>query len=86
MRYALVFQIVSALPNDVVWSRGRKSDERAAILRPRLPTQVECAALVVELAQLLRDGDQSSSKRASSPGNGSRTVKPSRVASPAHAM
>jgi len=77
---------VSALPHEVVWTRGRKSDERAAILRPRLPTQAQCAALIIELAALLRDDNQSTSKPASSLGNGSRTVKPSRVASPAHAM
>ena len=77
---------VSALPRDVIWTRGRKADERAAVLRPRLPTQAQCATLVLELVALLREEDQSSSSRASSGGRGSKTVKPSRVASPAHVI
>ncbi|HWZ91911.1 MAG TPA: hypothetical protein VNW92_23770, partial [Polyangiaceae bacterium] len=48
---------VNALPREVVWARGRKADERAAVLRPRLPTQAQCLALVLELAQLLREED-----------------------------
>jgi hypothetical protein len=77
---------VSALPRDVVWTRGRKADERAAVLRPRLPTQAQCVALLLELASLLREEAQPSSRRASSSGRGSKTVKPASVVSPAHVI
>jgi hypothetical protein len=50
-------QAVSALPRDVIWTRGRKADERAAVLRPRLPTQRDCVKLALELAALLRETD-----------------------------
>jgi hypothetical protein len=74
---------VSALPREVVWARGRKADERAAVLRPRLPTQAQCVALVLELAQLLREGDAPHGRRANA---AARAAKPERVASPAHVM
>ncbi len=77
---------VSALPRDVIWTRGRKADERAAVLRPRLPSQAQCVSLVLELAALLREEDHSPSTRASSTGKGSKTVKPASVASPAHVI
>jgi len=59
-------QAALALPREVVWTRGRKADERAAILRPRLPTQAHCERLVLELSALLRDTEQAPGKRASS--------------------
>ena len=77
---------MSALPRDVIWTRGRKADERAAVLRPRLPSQAQCVTLVLELAALLREEDHSPSRRASSTGKGSKTVNPARVASPAHVI
>ena len=77
---------VSALPRDVVWTRGRKADERAAVLRPRLPTQAQCVTLVLELAQLLREDEASAGKRAVSGSKAAKSTKPARVVSPAHVM
>lgn len=71
---------VEALPRELGWTRGRKADERAAILRPRLPTAVDCERLVLELANKLRDPNapaRPDGKRARVPG-------PGRVLSPAH--
>jgi hypothetical protein len=77
---------VSALPRDVIWTRGRKSDERAAVLRPRLPTRAQCISLVRELAALLREDEGSHSKPASAHGKVAGPTKPARVVSPAHVM
>ena len=76
---------VSALPRHVVWTRGRKSDERAAILRPRLPTREQCVALVLELASLLREQDAHPGRRTSERERDART-KATRVTSPAHVL
>jgi hypothetical protein len=78
-------QAVTALPRDVIWTRGRKADERAAVLRPRLPTQADCAKLALELVAMLRESS-SGSAREPLTGKGSKTVKPRSVASPAHAL
>lgn len=43
-----------ALPRSVVWSRGRDSSERVALLRPKLPTRALCAQLVKEVVATLR--------------------------------
>ncbi|HEY2407994.1 MAG TPA: hypothetical protein VGI10_18425 [Polyangiaceae bacterium] len=78
--------LVSALPRQVVWARGRKADERVALLRPRAPTRAQCVELVRELCALLVPKSQaSSSKRASVSGKGALTLKPRRSASPLHA-
>ncbi|MEP7052497.1 MAG: hypothetical protein ABJB12_19170, partial [Pseudomonadota bacterium] len=79
-------QAVSALPRDVVWARGRKADERATVLRPRLPTQADCARLVVEVAALLRETELAPSRRNGSNASTSKNVAPSRVTSPAHVI
>lgn len=73
----------AALPRSVVWHRGRRADERVAIVRPSLPTVHLCAALVSELVTQLSAPDRSSSKKTR--GVSSVTAKAS-VRSPAHAM
>jgi hypothetical protein len=77
-------EAVSALPRDVVWTRGRKVDERAAILRPRLPTQGDCVELALELVALLRENDVPS-KRANATRT-ARTAMPVSAPSPAHVL
>jgi hypothetical protein len=72
-----------ALPRDVVWARGRRPDERVAILKPKLPTLALTLALVDRLSALLASQRPKSSRM--SLGNSASTAKPSRVASPAHA-
>lgn len=77
---------VNALPRELSWTRGRKADERAAILRPRLPTPLHCEQLLVELAARLRDphsppAQRTRSSRLPTPPTASR-----RVPSPAHVM
>lgn len=42
-----------ALPRSVVWSRGRTSSERVALLRPKLPTRALCARLTEEVVNAL---------------------------------
>jgi hypothetical protein len=74
---------VGALPREIVWTRGRKADERAAVLRPRLPTQAQCVRLVLELAQLLREDDAA---HANAGNSAAKPVKPARVVSPAHVL
>ena len=78
--------VVSALPRELVWTRGRKADERAALLRPRLPTRLHCERLVLELVARLREGEPTTGPRSRS----SRTTAPSadsrRVLSPAHVL
>jgi hypothetical protein len=77
---------VSALPRDVVWTRGRKADERATVLRPRLPTQAQCVTLVLELVQLLREDDNAHGKRTGAGEVGAKPARVARVVSPAHVM
>ena len=43
-----------ALPRSVVWSRGRNSSERVALLRPKLPTRALCAQLTKEVVAALK--------------------------------
>ncbi|HEY3495352.1 MAG TPA: hypothetical protein VGK73_11725, partial [Polyangiaceae bacterium] len=72
-----------ALPNGVIWTRGRRPDERVAILSPNLPTLGLTLRLIDRLSVLLRQSP-SSSKRSS--GSSAVTRKLGKVASPAHAM
>lgn len=44
-----------ALAPEVAWTRGRRSEERVAIVRPKLPTRAMCLALVLELAGTLTE-------------------------------
>jgi len=44
-----------ALPRQLTWTRGRSSDERAALIRPRLPSVAVCVALIRELLLAMRE-------------------------------
>jgi hypothetical protein len=81
-----------ALPRGVVWTRGRKPEERVAVIRPALPTKSDCLALVQSLAETLADSEpmrprtrQPAIRLPSSGGKASSAVKPTTVASPAQA-
>jgi hypothetical protein len=82
-----------ALPLSVSWSRGRKPEERSAVLRPKLPTRALCLSLIRAVAATLserpgapRKPGQPAIKLAMSPGSGSSRAKPAMVSSPAQAM
>lgn len=81
----------SRLPQTVTWTRGRKPEERVALLRPTLPTRASCLALVQALVECMTDRAprrrtrQTAIKLPMSSGRGSSTVKPGTVSSPAHA-
>jgi hypothetical protein len=75
--------VVSALPRDLIWTRGRKADERAALLRPRLPTQSHCERLLLELIAELRDRDQSPGQRSRSDRGAVQNAASRSVMSPA---
>jgi hypothetical protein len=77
---------VSALPNELVWTRGRKADERAALLRPRLPTVAHCEQLVLELIAQLRDARQAAGQRPGSSRGNAQTLASRSVQSPAHVL
>ena len=71
------------LPSELVWTRGRRPDERVAILKPKLPTLALTLALIERLVTLLARQPTKSPRM--SAGMSASTAKPSRVASPAHA-
>jgi hypothetical protein len=72
-----------ALTHGVIWTRGRKPDERVAILSPKLPTLELTVGLVERLACLLTDQRPRRAER--STGKPALTSKLGRVVSPAHA-
>ena len=76
------------LPPQTSFQRGRKADERVAVLRPKLPTVAETLALVKELALVLTQAapPETPSSRRSSAGKPASARKPARTASPAHAI
>jgi hypothetical protein len=75
--------VIGALPRELVWTRGRKADERAALLRPRLPTVMHCERLLLELIEKVRDANHAPGHRARS----NRGEQSSRsVLSPAHVL
>ncbi len=79
-----------ALPRAATFTRGRKPEERVAILRPSLPTLGGAKALLEEVLNLLEQkpsADQGAgrSKARSSAGRSERTAKLGRVPSPLHA-
>jgi len=76
--------VVSALPRELIWTRGRKADERAALLRPRLPTQAHCEQLLLELVTKLRDVEKGAEQRPRANRSTAQTAAPRRVPSPAH--
>jgi len=71
------------LPRELTWTRGRRADERVAILKPKLPTVVLTIALVERLSKIVANQRPKSSRMSS--GKSASTAKPSRVPSPAHA-
>ncbi len=73
-----------ALPRSVVWSRGRKPEERVAVIRPKLPTRRMCLSLARRLAAMLSVHAQSS-KGSRSAGRGDRSAKPGTLSSPLQA-
>ena len=78
-----------ALAGQLTFTRGRKPEERVALLWPKLPTVSEALALVDELTELLQapgERPQGPSSARSSVGKPASARKPARAASPAHAM
>jgi hypothetical protein len=77
----------AVLLSGVSWSRGRKPEERVAILRPRLPTLALTLRLLARLSALLSEtkADQGSRSARSSSGSSALTSKLGSVPSPAHA-
>jgi hypothetical protein len=78
--------VVSALPRELIWTRGRKPDERAALLRPRLPTGAHCERLVLELVAQLRDAEESPVQRSRSNRSTLQARASLREPSPAHVL
>lgn len=78
-----------ALAPQLAFQRGRKADERVAVLTPKLPSVSQTLALVDELLRLLLAPtgviQEPSSARKSS-GRPASPRKPARPESPAHAM
>ncbi|HET7545537.1 MAG TPA: hypothetical protein VFK05_36975 [Polyangiaceae bacterium] len=79
-------RVVEALPKELVWTRGRKADERAAVLRPRLPTVTHCEQLVLELIVQLREAQQAAGQRPGSGRANAHTAASRSVLSPAHVL
>jgi len=76
-----------ALPAQMSFQRGRKSEERVAVLRPKVPSVAETLALLEELLALLAQPSSAPPTSASSSlGRRASARKPGRAASPAHAM
>lgn len=83
-----------ALTGQLAFQRGRKPEERVALIWPKLPTVSEALALVEELAELLQNARppvsqrpaQGPSSARSSSGKPASARNPARPASPAHAM
>jgi hypothetical protein len=83
-----------ALAGKLSFQRGRKPEERVALLWPKLPTASEALALIDELTELLQTAKPPSQATArhgassapSSAGRGASARKPPRAASPAQAM
>jgi hypothetical protein len=65
-----------ALPRDIVWMRGRKPEERVAVIRPKLPTWAMCLSLlerVIERLELPEPSVQRPTRAESSRGRGAST-------------
>jgi len=76
-----------ALPRGLTWTRGRSAEERASLVRPKLPDAATSVALVQELLSLmLSPSPEPAAKKASrSAGSGLSTAKAATRSSPAHA-
>jgi hypothetical protein len=57
-----------ALPRQLSWNRGRSAEERAALVRPKLPTVALTAELILELAQAASEAPASEARPAASSG------------------
>jgi hypothetical protein len=78
-----------ALAGQLGFQRGRKAEERVAVLWPKLPTISETLSLVGELAGLLcapAGSAQPPTSARSASGKPASARKPLRAASPAHAI
>jgi hypothetical protein len=78
--------VISALPRELIWTRGRKADERAALLRPRLPTRLHCERLLLELVSALREGEGTPGARSRSSRSTVESAASRSVLSPAHVL
>jgi hypothetical protein len=79
-----------ALPRGLTWMRGRSAEERASLVRPKLPTVALSVALLQELSSLMlapppASPELSLKKASKSSGKGLSTAKAGTRASPAHA-
>lgn len=76
------------LPAATVFQRGRKPEERVAVLRPKLPTVTETLALIAQLCEVLTQAAPPAppSSARSAAGKGASPRKPARAPAPAHAM
>jgi hypothetical protein len=85
-----------ALPRGLTWTRGRSADERASLVRPKLPTAAQAAALLQELLGAMQAPDPIeparsarsapvSKKSSKSSGKSLSTAKAGTRSSPAHA-
>lgn len=77
----------ATLLGQLAFQRGRKAEERVAVLRPKLPTVAETLALVRELVEIVTEqAPPAQSSAPSSSGKPASARKPPRAASPVHAM
>jgi hypothetical protein len=78
-----------ALPRSLTWTRGRSPDERAALVRPKLPTAAMTAELLGQLLGLMGVASAQATverrKPARSSGKGLSTANAATRSSPAHA-
>jgi hypothetical protein len=79
-----------ALPRQLAWTRGRSVEERAALLRPKLPTLSLTVALIQEVLEALGSAPEVAGATASknarkSAGKALSMAKAGTRASPAHA-
>jgi hypothetical protein len=78
-----------ALPRGITWMRGRSADERASLIRPKLPSAASSVALIQELWELLltppAPADPAAKKAAKSSGSGLDAANAGTRPSPAHA-
>jgi hypothetical protein len=77
-----------ALPRGITWMRGRNAEERASLVRPKLPDATTSVALIQELLSLMSapPSPEPAAKKASrSAGSGLSTAKAGTRSSPAHA-
>jgi hypothetical protein len=80
-------ECAALLLGQVSFQRGRKPEERVAVLRPKLPTVTETLALVSELVDIVTREPAAPQRSApSSSGKPASARKPVRAASPAHAI